>query len=104
MIGLSLSFCVSDIAVRGLDIKKIDKIITGTRCRDESEWNELITEYQQTYWRKFPIGAELIVRDLLRAGKIVQPRLEDNRHFPMLGKTGFWVESEDQIEWSGVLA
>ncbi|MDO8495511.1 MAG: hypothetical protein Q7S32_03245 [bacterium] len=97
MIGLSVSFCIREIAEGRVDLSKVDKIVAGTVAVPD-QIDRLVTAYNESYWRRFP-EAEKIFRDLYAAGKIEQPRLKDDQHFPMIAG-GHWVESEDQIVWS----
>ena len=94
MIGLSISFCVLDIARGKVHIWEVDKIIAGTRIENFEEWNELISTYQGSYWFGLD-NAEAILRELLEAGKIVQPRLVFGK-CPYIGD-GHWVAEESQI-------
>lgn len=95
VIGLSVSFCVRDIATGKVAYDDVAKIIAGTRV-PEGEWEEVIGRYNQVYWRKLP-EAEAIFRRLLAEGKVTQPRLETGMA-PYIGQ-GHWVASEDQIIW-----
>jgi hypothetical protein len=63
----------------------------------DGDWEEVISRYNEIYWRKLP-NAEGIFRRLLAEGKVTQPRLETGMA-PYVGQ-GHWVASEDQIVWS----
>mgnify|MGYP001440969587 CR=1 FL=1 len=95
MIGLSVSFCVRDVA-KGV-APAFDKIFAGTSCTTAEEWDDVIARYKEVYWRGLD-NAEAICRQLIADGKIVQTRLETGKA-PYVGQ-GHWVESEDQIQWS----
>lgn len=98
MIGLSLSLCINDIANGKVALGDVEKIISGT-CADASQWDALLARYAELYWEDGPESRLRIARHLYREGKIKQPRLLDNSHYPMIG-SGHWVNSEDQIVWS----
>jgi len=95
MIGISLSFCVRDMA-KGQAPAVVEKIITGCRAINDEAWDEIIKRYKESYWKGLD-NAETICRKLIANGKIVQPRLTGGSA-PYVGQ-GHWVESEDQIVW-----
>jgi hypothetical protein len=101
MIGLSLSLCIQDIIEGRVPVADVEKLITATCFFDQEEWEVEIYNRRKTTWSKNPDLAEKIVRQLLAAEKIEQPRLKNLEHFPVTrwGKKIRWVESEDQIEW-----
>jgi len=73
-VGLSLSFCVRDIAEGRVSLNEVEKIITGTKATTGAEWRDVFDKYQQFYWYNKPAECLHIARQLLRAGKIEQPR------------------------------
>jgi len=75
-VGMSLSFCVSDIVKGKVSLDEIRFISTGTCVKTSEQWDKIIASYQETYWRKFPQEGERITRLLIEQGKILQPRLE----------------------------
>lgn len=99
VIGLSLSFCVRDIAEGLVELSAVDKIITATRIVSEDDWNTVIQQYQQVYWRHCPDIAATIVLELRVSGKIEQPRLLDTYRMPRIAG-GHWVNSEADIVWA----
>ena len=99
MIGLSISFCVQDIAEGKVALETVDKIVAGTSASTDEGMDDLIRSYCESYWCRYPQEAERIIRQLLAEGKIEQPRLVNSSHFPMLERGVRWVESEDQIIW-----
>ena len=90
-IGLSLSFCVRDILAGKVPEGSVDKIVSSTSCRSDDDWEELIQRYRETYWRKDPNEGEAILRRLLEAGKIEQPRLSDPRSDPDTSQGYPWI-------------
>lgn len=75
MLGLSLSFCIADILNGRIQEEEVICIIAGTRAQTEAEWDRLIGNYEEFYWRKDPLKAEAIVRRLRKQGRIHQPRI-----------------------------
>jgi hypothetical protein len=102
MIGLSVSFCVRDIAKGEVALADVDKIIGSTRAVTPENWEQVIAHYKETYWSWddcTPEKGEAVLRQLLAEGKIEQPRLLDDRNYPWLGNRKHWVDSEDEILW-----
>lgn len=75
-IGLSVSFCIADIIKGKVKEKDVEKIIGSTAARNDAEWEGIISDYKETYWKDDPEKGEAILRRLLKAGKIEQPRLQ----------------------------
>jgi len=102
LIGLSLSECVAQIYRGLIPLYKIRKIITETRCKNRVAWKKLINRYKNSVWCDFADEAEKIVTLLRKDGRIEQPRLKADRHFPVpdLDKEIYWVKSESEILWS----
>lgn len=96
MIGLSLSFCVRQILEGTIDISTVEKLITGTRCRTRGDFDDVIKQYKRNYWYKYSEDKIDEVIAYLRP-KIYQPRLTEKR-FPVI-TNGYWVNSEEDIEW-----
>ena len=97
LIGLSLSFCVRDIASGKVKLKDIQVIITGTKARTPEHWNDIITHYKEIYWRENPELCEQITRDLISRNMIDQPRLRGMA--PSLAAGIHWVNTSTEIEW-----
>ena len=98
-IGLSLSLCIKDIVSGKVDIGEVEYIVAGTCASDDVQWEKLMAEYAKTYWRDWPAKSVTIASDLHWNGKVEQPRLVKNDHYPIIA-SGHWVDSEDQIVWS----
>ncbi len=98
MIGLSLSLCVRDILSGSVNIEDVDTIIAGTCAYNNEKWERLINGYSESYWSDYPRATIDAVITQIRP-IIVQPRIENNNHFPMI-YNGHWVNSEDEIIWS----
>ena len=103
MIGLSVSFCVSDIVAGKVALDKVEKIVAGTKLPDSEAWERCIKTYRESYWRKNPDQAERILRQLLAEGKIYQPALDpENGRRPHLASDNgiiHWVNAESEIKW-----
>ncbi len=104
MIGLSVSFCVRDIASGKVSIDDVEKIIAGTCVSTPEHWEEVIKSYMESYWsfggqESTPEACEQICRQLLAEGKIEQPRLADPPRCPSLAGRSAWVSSEAEIMW-----
>ncbi len=97
MIGISVSFCIKDIVTCRMPLEKVEKIISGIIAPTPEHLEEMLFQYKQGCWREYPEKAEVIFRQLLGEGKIEQPRLVNNNHFPVFDH--HWVENEDQIAW-----
>jgi hypothetical protein len=65
MIGLSVSFCVRDIAEGKVPLEEVDCIFSGTCARAQEDWDVVIDRYKSVYWQKFPDKAESIIRTLI---------------------------------------
>lgn len=91
-IGLSLSFCVRDIAEGKIPLSDVEKIISSTKAENERDWAEVAKRYLQVYWRDNPQECHKIFKTLLQEGKIVQPRLE-GKQGPNISE-GHWKDSQ----------
>ena len=98
MIGLSLSFCVADIARGIVDEQAVEKIIAGTRYEDSAQFEQVLAEYADVYWSDLPT-ARAIARRLEAAGKIEQPRLYGG-DYPNL-VNGIWLPDDDDQDAAG---
>lgn len=98
-IGLSVSFCIKAMVDGTVDPNSVDYIIAGIRCENEDDWSRLIDLYNSTYWSDCSDQAEKLLKRFRDEGRIIQPRLHGNEHYPMIAD-GIWVDNEDQIIWS----
>ena len=76
-IGLSLSFCVKDIAAGVIHLDEVIGIRSSTAVTTPEGWDKLFAEYRSTYWSSDPDRCEEIARRLLATEGIIQPRLQD---------------------------
>ena len=74
MVGLSLSLCVSDIARGAVPEGLVEKIVASTKFSNAKEFEQVLKQYSESYWRDLPEAVE-IARRFYSAGKIEQPRL-----------------------------
>lgn len=102
LIGLSLSFCINQVCKKVISEDQVIKIITGTCCRNRVAWKKLIVSYKRNYWSKFPNEAEEVLMRLRKDGRIEQPRLLNERHYPIpdFENGAYWVSDESEILWS----
>jgi len=85
-IGMSLSFCVADIARGLVNQDDVAGIIASTRSED---MEDVIEHYQKLYWENLPNAAN-IARNLFAEGKVYQPRLWGQESFNITD--GHWAE------------
>jgi hypothetical protein len=78
VIGLSLSFCVSDIIRGRVKESDVQLIIAGTRADNAVEMHNVLRRYADLYWSAAPEAGLAVARRLLKAGKIFQPRVYNN--------------------------
>ena len=95
-VGLSLSFCIKAIIAGDVQEGLVDKIVSGTRCVSEEDWAELLKTYRVAYWHSNPNEGEAVFRRLLQAGKIEQPRLNNNECHSIAN--GCWIDSPSVAE------
>ncbi len=94
MIGLSLSLCIKDIMSGKVAEADVEKIISGTCCRTENDWEVLCTAYKELYWSAWDAATVVELLKRFRAqGKIVQPRLTNPEYFNSI-TDGWWVSKE----------
>lgn len=74
-IGLSLSFCVREIAEGAVALKDVVKITTGTVCVTDEDWKKVIATYREVYWANNPDECERIAWILILSGRIDQSRV-----------------------------
>ncbi len=90
MIGLSISFCISDIIRGEVYLRDVECIVAGTKMRTEEDVDRVIDQYKEHYWYDYPEEAEKVFRQLWDAGKVYQPRLSDNGNAINIA-SGHWV-------------
>jgi hypothetical protein len=100
--GLSLSFCVRDLALGRMKLENVMGIVTDCRVKYGYELQSVIREYQQSYWRACPLFAQEIAWELYNSNKLWFPRAYGHKH-PGLTK-GHWVKSvsfdKQALVWS----
>jgi hypothetical protein len=97
LIGLSLSFCVSDLAGGLVSLREVSKITTGTCYRTEEEFEAGIERYAQMLsgpWKEDTINCKVIARYLWATGKIEQPRLVGLGMDGPDISAGHWIEED----------
>lgn len=97
-IGLSLSICIRDIAAGVVQEADVSAIITNTCAPDEERWGRLLASYSRSYWRDHASASTIATR-MWKAGRIVQPRIDnpDYQHYSV----PHWVDVASQAFGSG---
>lgn len=103
MIGLSISFCIKDVCRGKVRLDDVEQIIAGTNAKSPEDWDALVEQYQEVYWRRFPEEVNAVLGYLLDNDKIVQPRKESDDVFAPNIANGYWVKSEANIVWDSRL-
>lgn len=93
--GLSLSFCIKDVAIGKVTMEQIKKLITGTNALNREEFEAVLKEYCETYWDEFPEEAKRVAKALWDAGLIDQPRTRGEMP-PFVGQ-GHWINSNGDV-------
>lgn len=90
-VGLSLSFCIRDIALGTVREDEVVKIVTSTCAGTDEEWEQLLDDYSRTYWSWADCvdEARAVANRLRDRGLIVQPRLTG--HQPPNISNGCWM-------------
>lgn len=75
-VGLSLSFCVQDLMRGDEYITDVAFIYSGTRARNQKEWDEVLDIYSETYWSDNPVQGRKMAQWFIERGEVIQPKLE----------------------------
>jgi hypothetical protein len=95
LIGLSLSFCISDIINGRVDKNDVSFIISGTRIMCDHDLSEVIATYAKYNWQTNPeLGME-IARQFYNRGMILQPRVL-GYNAPHVAD-GWWAKVEKDV-------
>jgi hypothetical protein len=89
LIGLSLSFCIADVASSKVGYNDVECIITGVACRNDRDWKAVIEQYRHTYWQNIS-DARAWAEQFRTDHKLYQPRL-DGHAAPNIAH-GHWIE------------
>ena len=98
MIGLSLPRCILDIVEKRVSLHDVEKIYSDTGCCDEADWQRTLEKYCRTVWKGLSEEALVVYLNLRLTGRIIQPRLRCQTHFPDSRKR-IWADDESQIRW-----
>lgn len=90
--GLSFSRCVRDIIEGRVSLEQVAKITANTAARNEEEWIMVFEEYKRIYWEDNPEEAVRIARELIRSGRVNQPRLQGKDPHSIIG--GHWLNEK----------
>ena len=97
LIGLSLSFCIREIAEGKFKISQVAKIIAGTCAASGADWDDVIARYRTTYWSNCPTECESALYWLKSEGLIEQPRLNGGNG-PNIAR-GMWVIDQSHADY-----
>lgn len=75
LVGLSLSFCVSDIANGMVSLKEVGLIYAGTSFSGIRGFLQVCKYYTKYYWREQKAKSVAIAAILWATGRIEQPKL-----------------------------
>ena len=95
MIGFSLSACVLEILAGKIAIAEVERIITSICFQTQEQYQEIIANYKQIYWHKFP---ESQVDALLEVLTLEFPRNLRPARYPSI-VYGVWVSDPAEIWW-----
>lgn len=93
MVGLSLSFCLKDIAAGKVDRGDVTRLIAGTRITLATV-EECFQDYMKVYWSEYSEG-EMRKLYTWALGFMEQPRLKGIDPPSIHG--GHWVLEDDEI-------
>lgn len=88
--------CVKDIMTGVVAEADVEKIIAGTCAPNQEKWDRLMLQYSQSYWAKNPDEGIAIANRLRDAGKIEQPRVDNQRAASLAD--GIWVSDESEVK------
>jgi hypothetical protein len=88
-IGKCLSDCIADIISGKVREEDILFILSETAAVTDVEWRWAIDQNRHGAWKDNPEEGEAICRRLIRAEKIIQPRLEGLKCLSL--KNGIWL-------------
>ena len=94
-IGLSVSKCISEMALGNVDPGSVEKIIARTSVRSKADLEWLVKKYREEHWKGVEERAESLFWQLWAEDKIYQPRIHE--HWLPSNENGIWVNSEDEI-------
>lgn len=89
-LGLSLSFCVRDIAEGKVNIEDVHHIVTGCSPQNEDDVTGIVEQYSKTYWSKL-LEPCLAVFSKLRASHRIMWCSTFEKNPPRIGG-GVWLD------------
>jgi len=95
LIGLSLSYCISDLINGRVDKNDVMFIVAGTRIMCDHDLDEVLENYAKYYWETNPENAKSLARELYNRGMIIQPRVNDNPA-PHVAE-GWWAKISREV-------
>ncbi len=97
LIGLSLSFCVSDILTKQVELDNVLKLYTSCLWKSEQELEDLLKKYHELHWNQFELTeVKKVFNSLLpkisMTQRLAPPRCPNSFE-------GHWVTNESDISW-----
>lgn len=92
VVGLSLSYCVRDIADGLMPLERVALVVSATNAPTPARLKRVLDHYEETYWVENPKKAREIAERLMEEGKVLQPRAE-GKEGPNVAR-GHWVTGE----------
>ncbi len=87
--GLCLTFCIRDIIQGKVAIDEVVVIISPTTsCKSINEWKPYLEAYKE-FWNDDPKKGVRIFMRLIRAGKVIQPKLL-KKEAPRVAYNNWW--------------
>jgi hypothetical protein len=95
LIGLSLSYCISDIINGRVDKNDVMFIVAGTRIMCDHDLDSVLENYAKYEWQTDPERGMAIAREFYNRGMIIQPRVL-NCNPPHVAE-GWWAKVGREI-------
>lgn len=95
LIGLSLSFCIRDIASGKVDLDDVQEIVSSTMAFTLTQIMICLDRYQESYWLGYPDAIEIAL-GFVRSGKVYQPRCDYGSYMSHNIAAGHWVYGNER--------
>jgi len=97
-VGLSLSFCIRDIANGVIDEEEVDYIVTACYVDSTHPFIDVVRTYREGYWLDNPECVRIAFR-MYKRGQLLFPRVEER---PVINiSSGHWCDHAYWEEWYG---
>jgi len=95
LIGMSLSYCISDIINGRVDKNDVMFIVSGTRITCKHDLDEVLENYARWNWSNNPENSKSLAREFYNRGMIIQPRVL-GYDAPTL-ENGWWAKVSREV-------